>query len=86
MHQIFHSPFYCYPTVSGSSSPWRSTGATRRRAKLPGRLLKLLSYGGSAPPQQILEEAGIDMLSIDFWRGGYKVIEDRIAELEALEG
>jgi len=87
MHQIFHSPFYCYAYSFGQLL----TLALYRRYQEEGEsfqegYLKLLSYGGSAPPQQILEEAGIDMLSIDFWRGGYKVIEDRIAELEALEG
>jgi len=48
--------------------------------------LKLLSYGGAARPQEILAEAGIDPASPAFWESGFRVIADRIAELEALEG
>jgi oligoendopeptidase F len=46
--------------------------------------LRLLAYGGSARPREILAEAGIDVADPDFWRGGFRVVEDRLAELEAL--
>jgi oligoendopeptidase F len=87
MHQIFHSPFYCYAYSFGQLL----TLALYRRYQDEGEsfkdgYLKLLAYGGSARPQEILEEAGIDMLASDFWQGGYRVIADRISELEALEG
>ena len=48
-------------------------------------LLKILAYGGSARPAQILEEAGIDMTDPEFWQGGFDVIRAMIDELEAIE-
>jgi oligoendopeptidase F len=50
------------------------------------RYLKLLSYGGSAEPEAILAEAGIDITSADFWQGGYHVLEGMLARLERIIG
>jgi oligoendopeptidase F len=41
-----------------------------------------LAYGGSASPNHILTEVGIDMADPDFWRSGFKFIESMIHELE----
>ena len=46
---------------------------------------KILSYGGSASPNHILEEAGIDIASAEFWQGGFDMITEFIDQLEALE-
>jgi oligoendopeptidase F len=46
--------------------------------------LRLLAHGGSARPQEILAEVGIDMTDPAFWQGGFAVVEDRLEELEAL--
>jgi oligoendopeptidase F len=48
------------------------------------RYLKLLSYGGSEAPVKVLEEAGFDPASPDFWQGGYDVLSSMIDTLEAL--
>jgi oligoendopeptidase F len=44
----------------------------------------MLAYGGSARPQEILDEAGIDISDKAFWQGGFDVINDMIDELETL--
>jgi oligoendopeptidase F len=42
----------------------------------------MLSYGGSARPQQVLEEAEIDMTDRAFWQGGFEVVRNMLQELE----
>jgi oligoendopeptidase F len=34
---------------------------------------------------RILDKAGIDVRSADFWRGGFRVVEESLKRLEALE-
>jgi oligoendopeptidase F len=82
---IFHTPFYCYAYSFGQLLVL----ALYRRYLEEGEdfkpgYLKLLAYGGSARPQEILAETGIDITDPDFWRAGFKVVEDRLAELESI--
>ncbi|MCA1764651.1 MAG: M3 family oligoendopeptidase [Desulfobulbaceae bacterium] len=44
--------------------------------------LELLSRGGSADPYELLRPFGIDLNSPDFWRGGLKVIDDMLKDIE----
>jgi oligoendopeptidase F len=81
---IYHTPFYCYAYSFGQLLVL----ALYRRFKAEGetfkpKYLQILAYGGSKSPAEILEEAGIDMASADFWQGGFDVIADMIGELEA---
>ncbi len=81
---IYHTPFYCYAYSFGQLLVL----ALYRQYKEEGapfipRYLKLLSYGGSARPQDILAEMGIDMADPAFWRKGFAVVEEMIDELEA---
>ncbi|MCB0116938.1 MAG: M3 family oligoendopeptidase, partial [Caldilineaceae bacterium] len=74
---IFSTPFYCYAYSFGQLLVL----ALYRRYQQEGDAfkpgyLKLLAYGGSARPAQILEEAGIDMTDPNFWQGGFDVIRD----------
>jgi oligoendopeptidase F len=46
--------------------------------------LKLLAYGGSARPEEILREANIDITDPAFWQGGFDVVNDMIDELAAI--
>ncbi len=84
---IYHVPFYCYAYSFGQLMVL----ALYRRYKEVGeafvpQYLRILSYGGSASPTHILTEAGIDVSDPEFWRGGFRVLEEMIDELEALEG
>ena len=84
---IFHSPFYCYAYSFGQLlvmalyQRYQEVGDSF----VPG-YLRMLAHGGSARPQAILAEAGIDISDADFWRAGFKVVEGMIDELESLDG
>jgi oligoendopeptidase F len=80
---IYHTPFYCYAYSFGQLLSL----ALYQQYKQEGtsfipKFLKILAYGGSASPQHILSEAGIDMADPEFWRGGFKVVEGMVDELE----
>jgi oligoendopeptidase F len=82
---IFHTPFYCYAYSFGQLLVL----ALYRRYQEQGEefkpgYLKLLSYGGSARPQAMLGELGIDMTDPSFWQLGFDLVRERIDELERL--
>jgi oligoendopeptidase F len=82
---IYQVPFYCYAYSFGQLLVL----ALYRQFQAEGesfvpKYLKILAYGGSTSPADILEEAGVDMTSAEFWQGGFDVIADMIEELEAL--
>ena len=82
---IYQAPFYCYAYSFGQLLVL----ALYRRYKQEGpsfipRYLKILAYGGSASPEQILSEAGVDMASAEFWQGGYDVIRGMVDQLATL--
>jgi len=82
---IYHVPFYVYAYAFGQLLVF----ALYKQFKAEGeafkpRYLKILSAGGSNAPARILEEAGIDIRRAEFWQGGFDVISDLIAQLEAL--
>jgi oligoendopeptidase F len=83
---IYSTPFYCYAYSFGQLLVL----ALYRRFQQEGDAfkpgyLKMLAYGGSARPAQILEEADIDMTDPAFWQGGFDVIRDMIDELAAIQ-
>jgi oligoendopeptidase F len=83
---IYQTPFYVYAYSFGQLL----TLALYQRYRAEGesfkpKFLKILAYGGSASPQHILQEAGIDITSAAFWQGGFDVISGFIDQLEQLE-
>ena len=83
---IYYTPFYCYAYSFGQLLVLALYRRYQREGEAfkPG-YLKILSYGGSARPQEILSEAGIDITDPDFWQGGFDVIHEMIQELEAIQ-
>ncbi len=83
---IFHTPFYTYAYSFGQLltlslyQRYRDEG----QSFVP-KYLKILSYGGSASPEHILGEAGIDIRSARFWQGGFDVLRGFLEQLEAME-
>jgi oligoendopeptidase F len=82
---IYDTPFYCYAYSFGQLLVL----ALYQRFKKEGasfipRYLKILTYGGSASPEHILTEAGVDMSSAGFWQGGFDVIKGMVEQLAAL--
>ena len=49
------------------------------------RYFDILSAGGSASPEEILTNAGIDMRAEAFWQGGFDVVKQSLEQLEAIE-
>lgn len=82
---IYASPFYCYAYSFGQLlvlalyQRYKNEGAS-----FVPNYLRILAHGGSQSPAYILEEAGLDMTSADFWQGGFDVIATMIDELETL--
>jgi oligoendopeptidase F len=83
---IYNTPFYCYAYSFGQLlvlslyRRYQQEGDTFT----PG-YLRLLAHGGSARPEEILREVGIDMSDPAFWQGGFDVIRDMIDQLEAIK-
>ena len=82
---IFHTPFYCYAYSFGQLLVLALYRRYQREGEafVPG-YLRLLAHGGSARPQEVLAEVGVDMTDAKFWRGGFRVVEQMVDELEAL--
>jgi oligoendopeptidase F len=81
---IYHTPFYCYAYCFGQLLVL----ALYQRYKEEGasfvpRYLKLLATGGSARPEVMLAEVGVDITDADFWRSGFAVVDAMVSELEA---
>lgn len=83
---IFHSPFYVYAYAFGQLlvlslyRQYLEEGETFKP-----RYLDILSAGGSDSPARVLERAGIDIHSPDFWQGGFDVLLTSLEQLEAIE-
>jgi len=82
-----HSPFYCYAYAYGELLVL----ALLRRYDEEGaafvpRYLDLLRAGGSDTPLVLLGRMGIDVGDPDFWDGGLALLEEMVAEAEALAG
>ncbi|MCZ6727981.1 MAG: M3 family oligoendopeptidase [Acidobacteria bacterium] len=81
---IYQTPFYCYAYSFGQLlvlalyRRYQQEGA----AFVPG-YLAMLATGGAAPPVEVLAAAGVDPTDPEFWRGGFAVVRDIVAELES---
>ena len=83
---IYHVPFYCYAYAFGLLLVL----ALYRQYEQEGeafvpKYLRILRYGGSKAPVEILDEAGFDVRTEAFWQGGFDVIAEMIDELEGSE-
>lgn len=84
---IYNSPFYPYAYSFGQLLVLAlyQQYLAEREAFVP-RYIKILSYGGSAEPQAILAEAGLDISSPEFWQGGFDVLQSKLDQLEQITG
>ena len=82
---IYQTPFYCYAYSFGQLLVMALYQQYKQEgADFVPRFLKVLAYGGSAGPTQIVAEAGFDINSADFWQGGFDVLTEMLQELESL--
>jgi oligoendopeptidase F len=82
---IYHTPFYCYAYSFGHLLVL----ALYRQYQEEGesfvpRFLRMLTYGGSQSPEQIISDAGFDLASRGFWQSGFDVLRRMLNELDAL--
>jgi oligoendopeptidase F len=82
---IYHTPFYCYAYAFGNLLVL----ALYRKYKETGVAFepdyrRILAYGGSASPGDIIREAGFDMTSADFWQSGFDLLAEMLEELKEL--
>lgn len=82
---IFATPFYCYAYSFGQLLVLAlyQRYLEEGEAFKPG-YLKLLAYGGSVSPADVLDEMGIDIADPEFWQGGFEVVRGMLDELKAL--
>jgi len=82
---IYHTPFYVYAYAFGQLlvlSLYRQYKTTGEPFK--PRYLNILAAGGSESPLRILEAAGINVSSAEFWQSGFDVVREMIEQLEAI--
>ena len=82
---IYATPFYCYAYTFGLLLVL----ALFQRYRVEGeafvpKYLKILAYGGAKSPTDILDEAGFNIRTAEFWQGGFDVLAGMVDELEAL--
>jgi len=82
---IYQSPFYVYAYAFGQLlvlslyKQFKAEGETFKP-----RYVRILEMGAAETPEKILERAGIDIHSADFWQGGFDVVSGLVDELEKL--
>jgi oligoendopeptidase F len=82
---IYHTPFYVYAYSFGQLLVFSLYQQYRLdRDTFKPRYLKILSAGGSVSPGNLLADAGMDIATPEFWRGGFEVVEGLIKQLEEL--
>jgi oligoendopeptidase F len=83
---FFFAPFYVYAYSFGQLLVLSLYEQFKEEGEsFKPRYLEILSAGGSDAPVRILEKAGIDVRSADFWNGGFKVVEQAVEQLEAMD-
>jgi oligoendopeptidase F len=82
---IYHTPFYVYAYAFGQLLVLALYQQYQQEGKtfIP-RLLEILSAGGSMPPVDILDKAGIDVRTAEFWQGGFDLLSKMVDGLEVL--
>ncbi len=82
---IYNVPFYVYAYTFGQLLVL----SLYRRYKEEGesfkpKYIQLLAAGGSESPMKVLEAAGVDVRTAEFWQGGFDVLSEMVDQLEKL--
>ena len=82
---IYHWPFYVYAYSFGQLLVLALYQQYKQEGEsfIP-RYLEILSAGGSMPPVEILDRAGVNVRKPEFWQGGFDVLSRMVDELEAI--
>ena len=83
---FFFAPFYVYAYSFGQLLVLALYQQYKAEGELfKPRYLEILAAGGSDSPVRILDRAGINVRSAEFWRGGFQVLEQALERLTSLE-
>jgi oligoendopeptidase F len=83
---FFFAPFYVYAYSFGQLLVFALYQQYKAEGELfKPRYLEILAAGGSDSPVRILDRAGINVRSAEFWRGGFQVLEEALERLTSLE-
>lgn len=83
---FYFAPFYVYAYSFGQLLVLSLYQQFKQEGEsFKPRYLEILAAGGSDAPIGILDKAGIDVRSVDFWNGGFRVVEEAVEQLEQLE-
>jgi oligoendopeptidase F len=83
--QIYQVPFYVYAYAFGQLlvlSLYKQFKAEGESFK--PRYIQLLAAGGSESPMKILDDAGVDVRTPEFWQGGFDVLSAMVDKLEQM--
>jgi oligoendopeptidase F len=82
---IHETPFYCYAYAFGNLLVLALYRMYEKEGKdFISKYMKILSYGGSESPINILKEVGIDITKEEFWQKGFEIIKEHLEMLENL--
>jgi oligoendopeptidase F len=87
---FLHTPFYVYAYAFGELltvslySQYQDALHKGEESKFVARYLEMLSLGDSKSPAELVRPFGISLENAQFWRGGIKIIEGLLSELEEL--
>jgi oligoendopeptidase F len=83
---FYRTPFYVYAYTFGQLLVLSLYKQYKEEGEsfIP-RYIDILTAGGSASPDDILTNAGIDMRKAAFWQGGFDVVKQSLEQLEAIE-
>jgi oligoendopeptidase F len=83
---FYNWPFYVYAYAFGQLLVLSLYQQYREEGEgFKPRYIEILSAGGSDSPIRVLDQAGVDVHSPDFWEGGFGVLDDALKQLEAIE-
>jgi oligoendopeptidase F len=83
---FYHTPFYVYAYTFGQLLVLSLYKQYKEEGEnFISRYINILTAGGSASPDDILTNAGIDMRKAAFWQGGFDVVKKSLEQLEAIE-
>ena len=83
---FYHTPFYVYAYAFGKLlvlSLYKQY--VQEGESFKPRYINILAAGGADAPVRILDKAGVDVRSPDFWQGGFDVIGEQVERLEGIE-
>ncbi len=81
---MFHTPFYCYSYSFGELLTLSLYDMYKKDNSFKKDYLKILEYGGSKKPEDVLNEVGINVKSPKFWRDGYGIVKGMVNRLEKM--